>query len=296
MTCLSHSPEIEEQMTNVRTLIASAVTDSSIADLADDLVPILACGKMLRSRLAISIGHVTDAQPSDLAGAAAAVELIHAGSLLHDDVIDGGVLRRGAPSFWKAKGVSGAILLGDHLIARAFRVVNDTGNPQLITRLIHAAADICDAEVNQELMLRDTPADWDMSVNIARRKTGALFAFSGFAAGGTDSQLSEELFRAAEAAGTAYQLADDVLDMRGGDAYCDKSLGNDAAAGKVTAAAAADRVGIDVTHKIRELYVAAQERLDPWPHVAAAWKQYMNACLEPAIDQCLGEPQDRTTA
>jgi len=278
---------LETQLAEIRSVIASAITESSISEIAGEVSAVLGAGKMLRSRLTISVGTVTDTPEGEMISAGAAVELIHAGSLLHDDVIDSGELRRGAPAFWTEKGVSGAILLGDHLVARAFELVDANGSPHLLSRLVKATAEMCDAEIQQELLLREVDADWETCIDIARRKTGSLFAYAAYAGGGEDHELREALSGAGALVGTAYQLADDVLDTCGDADYSGKTVGTDAVAGKVTAASAGAFNGISPQDEIVGLFASASDALTPWPHAASAWEDYVNSTLKPAIDRCL---------
>lgn len=85
--------------------------DSSLVSIGDELQPFLGMGKMLRARLTLAIGSATDLPDDDCLKAAATVEMVHLASLLHDDVIDNGLIRRGKAAFWKEKGSTSATLL-----------------------------------------------------------------------------------------------------------------------------------------------------------------------------------------
>ncbi len=177
----------EQLHIEIRSAIASAMTESSIAEIADDVIKIIGTGKLLRSRLTVCVGTVANTPANVIIATGAAVELIHAGSLLHDDVIDGGELRRGAPTFWKEKGLSGAILLGDHLVAYASKLVDALHNPKLLSCLINAISNMCDAEIQQELIFRNSKPDWKLCIDIAKRKTGSLFGYAASAGAGDDA-------------------------------------------------------------------------------------------------------------
>jgi len=245
-------------------------------------------GKMLRARLGFRVGAATAASPSALTRAAAAVEMIHAASLLHDDVIDGGYLRRNAPTFWVERGVPGAILLGDLLLFKALDITASIeAGARLTQRLIRLTGEVCEAETEQELVLRGVPCDWTTCVSIARRKTGALFAFIAFAAGGSDAGLSEALLEAGYDVGTAYQLADDILDANGDPKVAGKSLGSDEVRAKVTAASVAARCSVDPLAEIEKLCKGSIRHLSAWPEVATAWQSYLDLDLRPAVDKLL---------
>lgn len=277
----------EKLLFEIRSVIASAITESSIAEIADDVIGIIGTGKLLRSRLTVCVGTVADTPANVIIATGAAVELIHAGSLLHDDVIDGGELRRGAPTFWKEKGLSGAILLGDHLVAYASKLVDALHNPKLLSRLIKAISDMCDAEIQQELILRNSKPDWKSCIDIAKRKTGSLFGYAATAAGGENAALCKTLLHAGTLIGTAYQLADDMLDICPDPAYSGKTPGTDAKAGKVTAASACERGKINPQEEISTLYSEASSLLAKWPEISQVWDDYVDSTLKPAIDRCL---------
>ena len=111
------TPEVEDAigpaLAEVRELVLESMADTSLHSLVSEYNGLVANGKMLRGRLGLRVGSATDIPHATLVHAAAAVEMVHAASLLHDDVIDGGHLRRGAPAFWVERGIPGAILLGD---------------------------------------------------------------------------------------------------------------------------------------------------------------------------------------
>lgn len=244
---------------------------------------------MLRARLILRLGPATGLNAGTQVLTAAAVEMIHAASLLHDDVIDGSELRRGAPSFWITRGVSGAILLGDLLVCRTFRELN-ANCPQLVSPLLRFMEEMCDAETEQELLLRNTAPDWPKCVNLARRKTGSLFAFAGYACGQNDAELCEALQEAGYVIGTAYQLADDVLDATGDPAAADKTLGTDALNGKLTAvsawagpSSARETRPANLGRYVGQLCAGTGKTLRPWPTVEEAWNEYMALDMLPAI-------------
>ncbi len=268
-------------------MMRACLAATALRALADSAPGLIGQGKMLRARLALRVGPATGAAPIDTVRAAAAVELTHAASLLHDDVIDGGVLRRGAPAFWVEKGVSGAILLGDLLLFKALELVAAVDPATLLPALVRLTGEVCEAETEQELLLRGAPAGWEQCLRIARRKTGPLFAFAALAGAGADPRLARALEASGYEVGTAYQLADDLLDVAGDPALAGKTLGSDSARAKVTAAAAALNEPVDPPAVIRELCAISAARLVEWPAVQSAWQAYLDLDLRPAIDHNL---------
>ena len=270
-------------MEGVRGLITDCLRSTSLRVIAEDLALPIRSGKLLRTRMILRLGGAAGVPLDDLKRAGAAVEMLHAASLLHDDVIDGALLRRGVPAFWVEKGASGAVLLGDLLVCQALKVVSGVDSGRLVPALIEYANEMCEAETEQELLLKGATPEWKACLSIARRKTGSLFAFGGYAAGGRDAALCAALSEAGYTIGTAYQLSDDLFDATGDEGEAGKSLGHDAEAGKVTAASACKHSGVDPRACIEDLCEGSNESLTPWPAVAAAWADYVALDFKPVI-------------
>ena len=286
---------IEQHLDEVRQLMMDCLAETPIHAALADCNNLFGTGKMLRSRLLLRLGPATGIAHSTLLRVAGAVELIHAASLLHDDVIDGGFLRRGAPAFWVERGIPAAILLGDLLLFKAFELLISVDNGRLIPTAIQLTGKVCEAESEQELVTRGRDADWDQCVNTARLKTGALFAFSAYAAGGHDSKLCAALQEAGYAVGTAYQLADDILDAHGDPALAGKTLGRDKARNKATAARVKPSDKIDPLKTINDLLTSAREHLDPWPPVQKALDLYLALDLRPTLNPCLNAMRNNSS-
>ncbi len=257
--------------------------DSSLISIKDELIPFLGMGKMLRAQLTLRLGSATDLSDEDCLKSAATVEMVHLASLLHDDVIDNGLVRRGKAAFWKEKGSTSAILMGDYVLCRAFSMISEVGNMALMSTLIDMLQEVCNAELEQELIAEDLPCDWGQCLNVARRKTGSLFAYAAYAGAGTDKRLATALLESGFDLGTAYQLADDLLDANGDSAVSDKTLGQDARQNKLTAA---DFIGsdIDPAKEIYRLTRQAESRLQEWGDVQGKWAEYVGEFFQPVVD------------
>lgn len=278
---------VDRRLDDVRRTMERALRETALAPVAKNLGAVLGGGRMLRSRLILRVGPAAGTPAPTLTACAAAVELMHAASLLHDDVIDRGLMRRGLPAFWVQKGIPGAILLGDLLVCRALSLAGTTAAGRtLLPVLIRKCGEMCEAESEQELLFRHRPPSWKRCVSIARRKTGSLFSFAGLAAGGGDRRLCSALEDAGYAVGTAYQLADDLLDAHGRSLPAGKTLGNDARTGKTTAASAWKQDRVDPRAHIRRLCRSSSASLAPWPRVHDAWLEFMTLDLNPAIEAC----------
>jgi farnesyl diphosphate synthase len=221
--------------------------DSGTARLRDGMrYSVLGGGKRLRPILVYTTGVALGAPLEALDVPAAAVELVHVYSLVHDDLpaMDDDELRRGRPTCHRAFDEATAILVGDALQALAFDVLaNDTSPPaarlEMIRILAHAsgtsgmaggqAIDL--ASVGHELAAAAVE-------NMHRRKTGALIQCSvllgATAAGVTSGPELEALTRFGADVGLAFQIQDDILDIEGEAAVIGKSVGKDVASRKPT--------------------------------------------------------------
>ena len=168
---------------------------------------------------------------------AVAAELVHAATLLHDDVIDEGTQRRGYPASRMVYGNSASILGGDHLLIKALQLIDEVGAADLLRSMMGVISEMVAAEARQ-LERRGTfdPSRTDY-LHIVRGKTAALFRW-GLVAGGTLGGLEPEaivaLGEAGVALGTAFQLVDDVLDVAGKVSETGKDSLNDLREGKLT--------------------------------------------------------------
>jgi len=280
---------IEEAIEAVRSTIRGVLQDTSLRDIAKDFRSVAGGGKMLRSRLALRLGAATVTPMQTQIRIGAAVEMIHAASLLHDDVIDQSERRRGAPTVWVEKGVVGAVLLGDLLVSRAIGLIAETDGGRLIPSLVQLTGEMCDAVARQELLLRGEEPDWETCMEIARGKTGALFAFAASACPTDgDLELHDALLQAGYDAGTAYQLADDVLDVYGDPEAAGKSLGTDEAGAKITAVSSTGTGdGTQPAKAAHDLCAQSRERLAKWPGIQAAWDGFLVRDLKPAMNTCM---------
>ena len=167
---------------------------------------------------------------------AATVEFIHTATLLHDDVVDESLQRRGratANLLWDNKS---SVLVGDYLFARAFQLMVETGSLRVLDILSNAAATIAEGEVLQLTAARNLATTEEVYLKVVRGKTAALFSAAtevgGVIAGATDAE-TRALHGYGDALGIAFQIADDLLDWGEGEAI-GKNTGDDLREGKLT--------------------------------------------------------------
>lgn len=204
---------------------------------------LLAGGKRLRPVLALAAAEAVGGKPDGAAlDFACAVELVHAYSLIHDDLpaLDDDDLRRGRPTCHKVFGEAVAILAGDALQAEAYALLCRGAEP-LRARLCAMLAEASGARGMIGGQSDDVRADWPRSLEflegLHRRKTGALIAVScsggARAAGGSDAQVAAMQDYGIHL-GLAFQIMDDLMDLAGDPVKAGKTKGTDARKGKVT--------------------------------------------------------------
>jgi octaprenyl-diphosphate synthase len=279
--------QIAKQLKAVQAVMADCLRNTDISRFFPPKNNIMASGKMLRAQLTLFLGSVSGIDEATCIHAAGAVETIHGASLLHDDVIDGGVLRRGAPTFWKKHGTNGAILLGDLLVLEGLNLLVKVNRTDLLQELINLSANVCRSEVEQELILRGAAGTWQECEQIARAKTGSLFAFAAVAAASDAPGQVDALREAGFILGTAYQLVDDILDVSDNEQVSGKTLGKDQERGKTTAITATRNAPEDPVEYVYILLKTSSGQLAAWPALQAAWNDFLTVTMKPVLSKHL---------
>ncbi|MDX6579967.1 MAG: hypothetical protein QOJ47_1516 [Gaiellales bacterium] len=187
-------------------------------------------GKRLRPTLVYLSAPVGARGTPAVEIAAAAVELVHMATLVHDDVLDEAPLRRGHPTAWSTHGEAVAVATGDYLFARAFAELAALRDPVSIRMLSTTSCELARGELLQAQQARDPGVAAEDVLERCRLKTGRLFAAAcalGGRLGGLDAAACAALERFGESLGLAFQLADDVLDCAGDPKRTGKALGTD---------------------------------------------------------------------
>ncbi len=237
-------------------------------------------GKRMRPLLVYATGDLLGADAAALDAPASAIELIHAYSLVHDDLpaMDDDALRRGQPTVHVAFDEATAILAGDALQSLAFQLLADAplsadARVAMVRELAIAAgaAGMCGG---QAFDIDATGSGGDISLDDLQQlhalKTGALLRCAvrfGAIAGQADNTVRTALDRYAESLGLAFQIRDDLLDIESDSATLGKTAGKDLAQNKATFPAL---MGIDASHaKLSELAQRMHAALAPFGDSAA---------------------------
>jgi len=249
---------------------------------------VFAGGKRIRPMLMIAACEAVGGDVAKVLPAACAMEMVHAYSLIHDDLpaMDDDDFRRGRPTNHKVFGEANAILAGDALLTEAFILLSNPESnrgvsAETLLRVIHligrcagslgmVAGQVVDMESE------GTEVDLPTLEYIHTHKTGALILASiqtGALLGGGSEDALAALTRYGEASGLAFQLADDILDVVGDREVLGKDVGNDEARGKATYVALLGLEGARLrASELRDLAVAALaplgERAEPLRRIA----------------------------
>ncbi len=196
-------------------------------------------GKRLRPRVLLDAYLALEGQDvARAAPVAAAVELLHTASLIHDDINDHSALRRGQPSVNAELGDSLALLMGDFIFVHFIDLLADF-DPTVIRVLSRCCIDIVEGETREMLHWGDVDTDEQTYLAVVAQKTGSLLSaaarLGGILAGGTEAQV-EALAGYGLHLGLAFQIRDDLLDFVGNDSALGKPVAEDLGQGKVTLA------------------------------------------------------------
>jgi octaprenyl-diphosphate synthase len=174
-------------------------------------------GKRLRPRLVQLTSRIGPRQePLRAAALAAAVELLHNATLIHDDYVDESTHRRGRPTVAAAEGAERAIAVGDYYFAKATRLIAEIGNRQVTSTVAAAIEAICASQIDDVALRGSFPGDHDSYLRVVRGKTAALFSAacaSGALLSDAKPEVVEALRRYGDLLGVAFQMADDMVDF-----------------------------------------------------------------------------------
>ncbi|WP_311170762.1 polyprenyl synthetase family protein [Halobellus ordinarius] len=218
---------LERRVSMVEARLEEVIEAVDPPELSDEVAHVaLAGGKRVRPAVTVLACEACGGEPSDAVDFAVAVELVHNASLVIDDIIDRSDVRRGTASAWAEYGYGPAIIASDGLLGEAFALLSRNDHATQI--VAESMVELGEGEAT-ELVAR--PTDEREYVELARRKTGALFraaAELGAVAAGADPFTIEAFGEYAERVGVAFQIRDDVLDATADADELGKPTGQDA--------------------------------------------------------------------
>jgi len=229
---------VEEKLVLVEEKIKSKL--SSKVSLVDDMTSyhLRTGGKRLRALLTLGSAKICGySKGSRDVNLAACVELIHAATLMHDDVIDNSEIRRGKKTLNSIWGNQSSILVGDYLLSRCFEMMVEDGNLEILKILSSTSSEISQGEILQLQHKGEIDMLEETYLKIISAKTASLFAAAtkvGSILANKESKIKEALEFYGKNLGLTFQIADDTLDYNSELKFFGKKIGNDFYEGKVT--------------------------------------------------------------
>ena len=236
MSTVTFFTPVQEEMRQVEELMRTQA-DEHHPELRAALHHLLgAGGKRIRPTLGLLVGNMLGADPSKLITLAAAVELLHTATLVHDDLIDGALLRRGNPTLNARWSPATTVLTGDFIFARAAKLAAETNCLPLMRLFAETLAIIVNGELTQLFTSHGIASRENYDQRIFA-KTASLFEMSARAAAmisPVDEATVEAMQDYGYQLGMAFQIVDDILDFNGEQAEIGKPVGSDLLQGLIT--------------------------------------------------------------
>ena len=236
MNSVTFTSPVQEQIKLVEERIR-AQADDKHADMRAALEHLLSSGgKRVRPTVVLLVGNMLGGSQEKLVTVGAAIELLHTATLVHDDLIDGSLLRRGMPTLNARWSPAATVLTGDFLFARAAKLAAEADHLELMKLFAETLATIVNGELTQLFTSRGLINRNNYHQRIYA-KTASLFEMSA-RAGALVSPVDEETVEAMRVfgyeVGMAFQIVDDILDFTGDQTAVGKPLGSDLLQGLVT--------------------------------------------------------------
>ena len=229
---------LDEDMRAVNKVILDRMQSpvALIPQLASYLIA--AGGKRIRPLLTLAATQIYNGDMETAYKLAASVEFIHTATLLHDDVVDESLERRGKEAANIVFGNQASVLVGDFLFSRAFELMTDSDNIDILKILSNASAVITQGEVLQLSAVNNIDITMDDYIEIITSKTAALFSAAcevGPVLAGAPADQAKAMYDYGLNLGIAFQIADDALDYSSDRETLGKVVGDDFREGKMTA-------------------------------------------------------------
>lgn len=228
---------VQDQLQFVEQRIREQAGNEQHPDLRSALEHLLAAGgKRIRPTLGLLVGNMLGAPEEKLITLGASVELLHTATLVHDDLIDGALLRRGMPTLNARWSPAATVLTGDFLFARAAKLAAETDYLPLMKLFAATLATIVNGELTQMFSARGI-IDRENYYQRIYAKTASLFEMSSLAATmiATESEETRASMKTfGYEVGMAFQIVDDILDFMGDQSTVGKPIGSDLLNGLIT--------------------------------------------------------------
>ncbi len=249
-------------------ILAKFESSSTLLNLASRYL-MDAGGKRVRASMTLLAARLLgEPELSRVLNVATAIEMIHAASLVHDDLIDDAEVRRGRPTVHSRWGGNVALMVGDYLFALAAGQMAEASDPRIIKIFARAVERICEAELSPVTDVVPLELGLTQYYRKIGGKTAALFesaAEGGMIVGGGNTAQVEALRHYGYEVGLAFQIVDDVLDFTGDERVLGKPAGHDLKEGTITLPVLY-AIEMGASDVVRE----AAETLEPAPELVAA--------------------------
>lgn len=237
MSSITFFTSVQDQLRFVEQRIREQAGEDHHPDLRSALDHLLSAGgKRIRPTLGLLVGNMLGAPEEKLITLGASVELLHTATLVHDDLIDGALLRRGMPTLNARWSPAATVLTGDFLFARAAKLAAETDYLPLMTLFAETLATIVNGELTQLFSARGM-MDRENYYQRIYAKTASLFEMAALAAAmiaTEEDEMRGSMKVFGYQVGMAFQIVDDILDFTGDPSAVGKPIGSDLLHGLVT--------------------------------------------------------------
>jgi geranylgeranyl pyrophosphate synthase len=237
LSSITFFTSVQDQLQFVEQRIREQAGEDHHPDLRSALEHLLSAGgKRIRPTLGLLVGNMLGAPEEKLITLGASVELLHTATLVHDDLIDGALLRRGMPTLNARWSPAATVLTGDFLFARAAKLAAETDYLPLMKLFAETLATIVNGELTQMFSARGV-IERDNYYQRIYAKTASLFEMAALAASMVateDEEMRESMRVFGYEVGMAFQIVDDILDFTGDQSAVGKPIGSDLLNGLVT--------------------------------------------------------------
>lgn len=288
LTTLNFITPVQEYITQVEARMREQAVGQH-PDLQEALDHLLnSGGKRVRPSVSLLVGEMIGADLERTVTLAAAVEMLHTATLVHDDMIDGALLRRGIPTLNAEWTPAATILTGDFIFARAAKLAAETGSIEIMNLFAKTLSTVVNGEITQIFRSRGLASREDYFERIYA-KTASMFELAAIAPGylsDIDEPMFDSLKRYGYEVGMAFQIVDDILDFISDQAEIGKPVGSDLGQGLITLPALCYLESMADNKSAQELFNAAAEDDLALIELESAIRN------SDAVDQAMGEAKE----